>query len=164
MEIKSHLFEIMQFCFLHSVLLFLYLSVLLKPNFLKKWKNTCCCCFFYALFHIVTVTLWLTLQYYKACNWGVFYCTRLQTLLRPSASFTFLAAEWNNKSNFQVPAIGRTKCEECQLLEFFFFALSFSQLPFSIISCLTFQWLVLTCQTLFTASCGRCWPEMDCRF
>ena len=27
------------FCFLHSVLLFLYLSVLLKSNFLKKWKS-----------------------------------------------------------------------------------------------------------------------------
>ena len=40
MEIKSHLFEIMQFCFLHYILLFLYLSVLLKPNFFKKWKNT----------------------------------------------------------------------------------------------------------------------------
>ena len=36
MEIKSHLFEIMQFCFLHSILLFLYLSVLLRPNFLEK--------------------------------------------------------------------------------------------------------------------------------
>ena len=40
MEIKSHLLEIIQFCFLSSVLLFLYLSVLLKPNSLKKWKNT----------------------------------------------------------------------------------------------------------------------------
>ena len=39
MKIKSHLFEIMQFCFLHSVLLFLYLSVLLKPNFLYKKKR-----------------------------------------------------------------------------------------------------------------------------
>ena len=38
MEIKSHLFEIIQFCFLHSIILFLYLSVLLEPNFLKK-KN-----------------------------------------------------------------------------------------------------------------------------
>ena len=36
MEIKSHLTEIMQFYFLHSILLFLYLLVLLKPNFLKK--------------------------------------------------------------------------------------------------------------------------------
>ena len=39
MEIKSHLFEIMQFCFLLSVLLILYLSVLLKPNFLLKKKR-----------------------------------------------------------------------------------------------------------------------------
>ena len=39
MEIKSHLFEIMQFCLLHSILFFLYLSVLLKPNFLKKKKK-----------------------------------------------------------------------------------------------------------------------------
>ena len=36
MDIESHLFEIIQFCFLLSLLLFLYLSVLLKPNFLKK--------------------------------------------------------------------------------------------------------------------------------
>ena len=36
MEIKSHLFEIIQFCFLRAVLLFYYLSVLLKPDFLKK--------------------------------------------------------------------------------------------------------------------------------
>ena len=35
MEIKSHLFEIMQLCFLHAILLVQYLSVLLKPNFLK---------------------------------------------------------------------------------------------------------------------------------
>ena len=40
MEIKLHLFEIMLFCFLHAILLFYYSSVLLKPNFLKKWKNT----------------------------------------------------------------------------------------------------------------------------
>ena len=40
MEIKSHLFEIMQFCFLHSSLLFLYLLVLLKPNFIRKFKYT----------------------------------------------------------------------------------------------------------------------------
>ena len=39
MEIKSHLFEIMLLCFLHSVLLFYYLSVLLEPNFLKKGKK-----------------------------------------------------------------------------------------------------------------------------
>ena len=37
METKSHLFEIMQFGFLPDILLFIYLSVLLKPNFLKKW-------------------------------------------------------------------------------------------------------------------------------
>ena len=36
MKIKSRLFEIMQLCSLHSVLLFLYISVLLKRNFLKK--------------------------------------------------------------------------------------------------------------------------------
>ena len=36
---KSRLFEIMQFCFLHPLLLFLYLSVLLKPNFLNKKKK-----------------------------------------------------------------------------------------------------------------------------
>ena len=36
MEIKSRLFEIMQFCFLGVVLLFYYLSVLLKTHFLKK--------------------------------------------------------------------------------------------------------------------------------
>ena len=36
MEIKSHLFEIMQFCFVHSILLSLYLSVLLKPNFFNQ--------------------------------------------------------------------------------------------------------------------------------
>ena len=40
MEIKSHLFEKMQFCFLHSILLFLYLSVMLRPNFLKKTTTT----------------------------------------------------------------------------------------------------------------------------
>ena len=39
MEIKSHLFEITQFCFLSSILLFLYLSVLLKPNFLHTKKK-----------------------------------------------------------------------------------------------------------------------------
>ena len=39
MEIKSHLFEIMLLCFLHSVLLFYYLSVLLEPNFLKLGKK-----------------------------------------------------------------------------------------------------------------------------
>ena len=39
MEIKSHLFEIIQFCFLHSILLFLYISVLLKPNFLNNNNN-----------------------------------------------------------------------------------------------------------------------------
>ena len=36
MDVESHLFEIMHFCFLHYILLFLYLTVLLKPNFLKK--------------------------------------------------------------------------------------------------------------------------------
>ena len=36
MEIKSHLFEIMQFCFLHYIPLFLYISVLLKPIFFSK--------------------------------------------------------------------------------------------------------------------------------
>ena len=36
MEIKSHLFEIMQFCFLHSILLFFILISKKK----KKWKNT----------------------------------------------------------------------------------------------------------------------------
>ena len=40
MEIKLHLFEIMLFCFLHAILLFYYSSVMLKPNFLNKWKNT----------------------------------------------------------------------------------------------------------------------------
>ena len=39
MEIKSHLFQIMRIGFLHSILLFLYLSVLLKPNLLKKKKK-----------------------------------------------------------------------------------------------------------------------------
>ena len=39
MEIKSHLFEIMQFSFLHSVLLFLYISLLLKPNFFQNMKE-----------------------------------------------------------------------------------------------------------------------------
>ena len=39
MEIKSHLFEIMQLCFLHAILLVQYLSVMLKPNFLKKKKK-----------------------------------------------------------------------------------------------------------------------------
>ena len=39
MEIKSYLFEMIQFCFLHSVILFLHLSVLLKPNFLKKMNE-----------------------------------------------------------------------------------------------------------------------------
>ena len=39
MQIKSHLFEIMQFGFLPDILLFRYLSVLLKPNFLKKMKE-----------------------------------------------------------------------------------------------------------------------------
>ena len=38
MEIKSHLFEIIQFCFLHSILLFLCLSVLLKHDFLYNKK------------------------------------------------------------------------------------------------------------------------------
>ena len=39
MEIKSHLFEITQFCFLHSVLLFLYFTALLTP-YLKKKKES----------------------------------------------------------------------------------------------------------------------------
>ena len=55
MEVKSHLFEIMQFCFLHSVLLFLYLTVLLKPNFLKKWKNTR---FSHGLSHVLDKCKW----------------------------------------------------------------------------------------------------------
>ena len=43
MEIKSHLSEIMQCCFLQAILLFYYLSVLLKTNFLnnKNCKNRC---------------------------------------------------------------------------------------------------------------------------
>ena len=40
MEVKSHLCQIMQFCFLCSFLLSLYLSVLLRPNFLQKLKYT----------------------------------------------------------------------------------------------------------------------------
>ena len=33
------MFDVMQFCFLYSILLFLYLSVLLKPNFLHTHKK-----------------------------------------------------------------------------------------------------------------------------
>ena len=39
MEIKSHLFEIMQVCFLQSILFLLYLSVMPKTNFLNNNKN-----------------------------------------------------------------------------------------------------------------------------
>ena len=39
MKTKSHLFEIMQFSFLHSVLPFLYISVLLGPNFFNNKKK-----------------------------------------------------------------------------------------------------------------------------
>ena len=52
MEIKSHLFEMMQFYFLHSVLLFLYLLVLLRPNFLpppQKKKIKVCLVFPYTI-------------------------------------------------------------------------------------------------------------------
>ena len=53
MEIKSHVFEIMQVCFLHAILLFSYLSVLLKPVFLKRCKNTW---FSHAVPHVVERT------------------------------------------------------------------------------------------------------------
>ena len=39
METKSQLFEIMQFCFLQSILFVLYLSLLPKPNFLNNKKT-----------------------------------------------------------------------------------------------------------------------------
>ena len=70
MEIKSHLFEIMQFCLLRAVFLFCYLSVLLKPNFLKKWKNTW---FSHAQSHILFHNS-PVLQPVKSCM--MFSCTR----------------------------------------------------------------------------------------
>ena len=75
MKIKSRLFEIMQLCSLHSVLLFLYISVLLKRNFLKKkeripgflmhchicetlvWKKTACYFLSYMLTRIFEVCI-----------------------------------------------------------------------------------------------------------
>jgi hypothetical protein len=47
MRIKSNLFEITQFCLLHFILLFAYLSVLLKPHFLQT--NNTNKVYFYAL-------------------------------------------------------------------------------------------------------------------
>ena len=45
MKTKINLFEIMQFCFVHLILLFAYLSVLLKSHFLKSdqysWVFSC---------------------------------------------------------------------------------------------------------------------------
>ena len=56
MEVKSNLFEIMQFCFLCAIFfLFFFLLVLLKPNFLKKCKNTW---FSHAQSHIWHSYLW----------------------------------------------------------------------------------------------------------
>ena len=40
MTIMSNLFEITQFCLLHFILLFAYLSVLLKPHFLQSDQYT----------------------------------------------------------------------------------------------------------------------------
>ena len=66
----------MQFRFLHSVLLFLYLSVLLKPNFPKKLQNTW---FSHTLSHmkgkasekVVIKEGWLLISIVLSTGWSV---------------------------------------------------------------------------------------------